>query len=330
MASAAEGRGVPRRVAITGLDTFAGLHTAERLLDWPQPPEIVGIDLRSPRRLEGRVGLHRVDLTEPTADSQVAEILEKERCDTLLHAGFLSHSHSDRSYAHELEVIGTLHVMNAAASAGVRKLVVLSTAEVYGPSPYNPGYLTESCELRPHPDSHMARDRAEMEQLLGLFADRHPQVVVTVLRPCWVIGPTIDSRVLRHFESARVTTLLGYDPLLQWLHESDLLDAIERVLRRDARGPYNLAGAGALPVSTLLRLAGKRARRVPHSVLQRLGYAGTLWSDGDAPAGFYDYLRFPWLVDVTRAREELGFEPEYSTKEAWMSFVVSRRLRRYR
>jgi len=330
VASVAEGRGIPRRIAITGLDTFAGLQTAERLLDWPQPPEIVGIDLRVPRRLEGRVALHRVDLAEPTADSQVAEVLEKERCDTLLHAAFLSYPHADRSHAHEVEVIGALHVMNASASAGVRKLVVLSSAEVYGPSPYNPGYLTESRELRPHPDSHTARDRAEMEQLLALFADRHPQVVVTVLRPCWVIGPTIDSRVLRHFEPARVTTLLGYDPLLQWLHESDLLQAIELVLRRDARGPYNLAGEGPLPISTLLRLAGKRALPVPRPLLQRLGYAGALWSDGDAPAGFYDYLRFPWLVDVERAREELGFEPEYSTKEAWMSFVVSRRLRSYR
>ena len=320
---------VPRRIAITGLDTFAGLRTAERLLDRPNPPELIGLDLRVPRRLEGRIRFHRVDLTEPTADSQVAEILEKERCEALLHGAFFARR-PDGVAAHELEVIGSLHVMNAAASAGVRKLVVLSTAEVYGPSPYNPAYLSESQPLAAHPDSHSVRDRAEVEQLLALFADRHASMVVSVLRPCWVIGPDIWSRAVSHFESERVTTLLGYDPLLQWLHESDWLHAIECALERDVAGPFNLAGDGALPLSTLLRLAGKRSLAVPHPVLNRVGYLAAVWRDGDAPAGFYDYLRFIWLVDTARAREELDFRPEYSTQEAWMSWVVSRRMRRYR
>lgn len=321
---------VPGRIAITGLDTFAGLRTAERLLDRPTPPELIGLDLRLPRRLDGRVRFHRVDLTEPTADSQLAEILEKEGCDAVLHAAFLRRPYADNAAAHELEVIGSLHVMNAAASAGVRKLVVLGTAEVYGASLYNPSYLSESRALAAHSSSHSARDRAEIEQLLALFADRHPSMVVTVLRPCWVTGPTVTSRVLDHFAGDRVTTLLGYDPLLQWLHESDWLRAIECVLDSDAPGPYNLAGDGPLPLSTLLRLAGKRARPVPHSVLYRVGYLPAVWRDGDPPAGFYDYLRFVWLVDARRAREELGFVPDYTTKEAWMSWVVSRRMRMYR
>jgi len=320
----------PRRIAITGLDTFAGLRTAERLLDRSQPPELVGIDLRLPRRLEGRIRFHRVDLTEPTADSQLAELLDKERCEALLHAAFFERPHADHAYAHELEVIGSLHVMNAAAASGVSRLVVPSTAEVYGPSATNPGYLDEAHPLNAQRDSHVARDRAEMEQLLSLFADRHPGLAVTVLRPCWIVGPTFDSRVLRHFAPARVTTLLGFDPLLQWLHECDLLRAIEIGLERDARGAFNLAGDEALPLSVLLRLAGKRSRPVPHPVLYRLGYVGAVWSDGDPPAGFYEYLRHSWLVDTRRAREELGFSPQYTTKEAWLSFVVSQRMRRYR
>lgn len=323
-------RAALRRVALTGLDSFAGLNTAERLLERPSPPELVGIDLRLPRRLEGRVRFHRVDLTEPTADSQLAEVLGKERCDTLLHAAFVSGRGADKASEHELEVIGSLHVMNAAAAAGVRKLIVTGSAEVYGASPLNPAYLSESHPLQPHPDSHRARDRAELEQLLALFADRHPSMVVTVLRPCWVTGPTIGSRVLDHFAPERVTTVLGYDPLMQWLHESDLLRAIETVIDVDAPGPFNLAGEGALPLSTLLRLAGKRSRPVPHPLLYRVGHLPALWRDGDPPAGFYDSLRFIWLVDTRRAREQLGFVPEYSTKEAWMSWVVSRRMRQYR
>jgi UDP-glucose 4-epimerase len=317
-------------VAITGLDTFAGRRVAQALLDDPAQPEVVGIDLRLPRRLEERIRFHRLDLTEPTADSALAEILEKERCEALLHAAFFARPFPDPEHAHELEVIGSLHVMNGAAASGVRKLVVMSTAQVYGARPDNPHFLTEDSPLLAHPDAHQLRDRAEMEQLLALFAQRHPAMVVTVLRPCWVSGGQIDSAFIRHFDRRRVTTALGFDPLLQLLHEDDLIDAVDRVLRLDAPGAFNLAGNGVLPLSTLLRLAGKRARAIPHPLLYRVGLLPSLWSAGAAPAGFYDFLRFVWLVDTTRAREQLGFCPTYSTKEAWMSFVVSRRLRRYR
>jgi len=319
-----------RAVAITGLDTFVGLRMAERLLDSPSPPQVVGLDLRVPRRLEGRIRFHRVDLTEPAADSLVAELLAKEGCEALLHTAFFSRPHADTAYAHELEVIGSLHVMNATASAQLRKLVVMSTAQVYGAAPDNPHFLTESAPLRAHPDSHGVRDRVEMEQLLALFAERHPKITCTALRPCWVVGPTIDAAPLAHFSGDRVTTLLGYDPLMQFLHEEDLLRAVELALTREAPGPFNLAGNGVLPLSMLLRMAGKRPMPVPHPLLYRVGYVSALWSAGDPPSGFYDYLRYLWITDTSRARERLGFEPEYTTKEAWMSHVVSRKLRRYR
>jgi UDP-glucose 4-epimerase len=281
-----------RSVAITGLGSFVGGRITARLLDGPNPPHIVGLDLVLPRRLEGRIAFHRLDLTEPTADSELAEILGKERCDALLHAAFFESPFAGVEYAHELEVIGSLHVMNAAAAAGVRKLVVASTAQVYGAHPDNPNYLSEGAPLRGHPDAHAVRDRVEMERLLALFAERHPALVVTSLRPCTIAGPSTSSPLLRHLESDRVTTLLGYDPLLQFLHEEDWLDAVEAALERDARGALNLAGRGVLPLSTLLRIAGKRSLPLPHPLLYRFEYLSSLSRSGDAPAGFYDYLRF--------------------------------------
>ena len=323
-------RGLANTVAITGVGTFTGARIAERLLDGDTPPRVVALDLRLPRRLEGRVRFHRVDLTEPTADSWVAEILEKEGCDAVLHAAFFTDPNPDVELSHELEVVGSLHVMNASAAAGVRKLVVTSSAQVYGPHPDNPGYLSEEHELRPHPQAHAARDRAELERLLRLFAMRHRDMVVTSLRPSWIMGPSYDSAVTRRFENRRVLTLLGYDPLLQFLHEEDWLDAVETALERDAPGPWNLAGEGVLPLSTLLRLGDKRSLPLPHPIVYRAAQLDSLARTGDPPAAFWDHLRFGWLVDTSRARAELGFEPIYTTQEAWMSFVVARKLRGYR
>ncbi len=320
----------PRSLAISGLGSYVGGQLALRLLEGPSSPRIVGLDLSLPKALEGRLRFHRVDLTGPTADSVLAELLEKERCDALLHAAFFTDPHADREYAHELEVIGTLNVMNASAAAGVRKLVVASTAQVYGPHPDNPNFLSEWHPLRAHPDAHAIRDRAEMEELLRIFATRHPSISVVSLRPCWVMGPSYASSVTRHFESARVTTLLGYDPLMQFLHEEDLLEAVGLALTREVAGPFNLAGDGLLPLSTLIQLAGKRTRPLPHPLLYRLGYLAAVARTGDPPAAFYDYLRFGWVVDTERAKRELGFRPGYTTREAWMSCVVERRLKSYR
>ena len=321
---------MPRSLAVTGLDTFVGLRLVERLQRRADAPEIVGVDVRLPRRLEGRIRFHRVDLTDPTADSLLAEVLQKEGCGAIVHAAFFSRPQADRAAAHELEVIGSLHVMNAAAAAGVSKLVVTSSARVYGAHADNPNFLSEEHPLRAHPGAPAVQDRAEMERLLALFAERHPAMVVTALRPCQVMGPTIDDETVRHFEAAAVITPLGFDPLMQVLHEEDWLRALELALERDVRGPINLASSGQLPLSTLLRLAGKKRRALPHPLLYRLGYLPALWRAGASPGGFYDYLRFLWVVDTRRARDELGFEPEYSTREAWMSFIVSRRLRKYR
>ena len=93
-------------------------------------------------------------------------------------------------------------------------------------------------------------------------------------------------------------------------------------------GVYNDVGRGVLPLSTLLALAGKRALPLPSPLLYRMSTPPS-WQMGDLPAGFFDYLRYLWVADGARGWHAFG-EPLYSTKEAWIAFVSSRRMRRYR
>jgi UDP-glucose 4-epimerase len=320
--------GLPQVIGVTGLCSFTGRRLVERLLACEPPPLVLGLDVDVPHPLDDRVRFRPLDLTHPTADARLAELLEKERCEAVVHAAFLAQPERDPRRAHELEVVGSLQLMAAVSAARVRKLVVTSTAEVYGAHADNPCFLTEDHPLRPDPRARAVGDRAEIEALLRVFAARHPQAVVTSLRPCWIAGPSVDSGVLRYLSQPRVATALGFDPLVQFLHEDDWIDALERVLRRDARGPYNLAGRGALPLSTLLHLAGRRSLPLPQALLEARGPA---WLRGAAapPPGLGAYLRHGWVLDTKRARVELGLEPLYSTKEAWLSVFVGRRLARY-
>jgi UDP-glucose 4-epimerase len=319
----------PGVVAIIGLRSFIGRELAERLRSRSPGLRIVGLDVRRPFRLDDRVRFHRVDLTDPTADARLAGILERERVEAVLHAAFRTDPTPDLELDHELDTIGSLHVMNACAAAKVKRLVIASSTMLYGPRPDNPNFLSESHPLRGHPDAHPVRDRIEMERLLGDWRERHPDVEVTVLRACWAIGPTFSNQVVRYFSLPIVLLPLGYDPLLQLVHEQDLLDAFERALLTSQPGVFNVVGAGVLPVSTLCQLAGKRSISLPSPLLYRLAYYPSQGQTGDPPAAFFDYLRYLWVADGSRGWDAFG-EPAYSTKEAWISFVSSRRMRRYR
>ena len=94
-------------------------------------------------------------------------------------------------------------------------------------------------------------------------------------------------------------------------------------------GVYNLVGRGVLPLSTAVRLAGKRILQLPATALYRMAYYPAQSQTGDPPAGFYDYLRYLWVADGARGWDAFG-EPDYTSKEAWISFISARRMRRYR
>jgi UDP-glucose 4-epimerase len=319
----------PGVIAITGLGSFFGRRLVERLLSRAPNLRIVGIDRRRPYRLDDRVRFRRVDLTDPTADSQVAEVLHRQRAEAVVHAAFRSSPTPDLEMDHELETIGSLHVMNACAASKVRRLVVASSTMLYGPYPDNPNFLTEEHPLRGHPHAHSVNNRVEVESLLASWRARHPDTEVTVLRTCWILGPRYSDRVTRYLSLPVVPKVLGYDPLMQFVHEEDCLHAFERAVLAPHPGVFNIVGRGVLPLSTLLRLAGKRVLSLPARLLYRMAYYPSQSQTGDSPDGFYDYLRHLWVADGARGWEAFG-EPFYTTKEAWISFVSTIRMRRYR
>jgi UDP-glucose 4-epimerase len=321
--------GAPAVVAITGLATFLGRAMADRLLAEHPGIRVVGIDQRRPYRLDERVRFHRVDLTEPTADGRLAEVLVRERVEVLLHGAFRTAPSADVELDHEFETIGSLHVMHACAAAKVARLVVASSTMLYGPRPDNPNFLSEAHPLRGHPHAHSVQNRVQVEALLADWARRHPSTEVCVLRSCWVFGPSYEDAVVRYFALPVVPKPMGYDPLMQLIHEEDYLHAFECAVLESHPGVYNVVGSGVLPVATLLRLAGRRILSLPASLLYRMAWIPSQSQSGDPPSGFYDYLRYLWVADGRRGFETFG-EPIYTTREAWMSFVSSRRMRRYR
>ncbi len=315
-------------IAITGLRTYLGRRLAERLALLPGL-RLIGLDRLRPHGLSAGVGFREIDLTRPDAGSALADAFHKEDVEVVVHLAFRREPTSDLEGDHELETIGSLNLLHACAGAGVPRLVVGSTTMVYGPYADNPNFLSEEHPLRGHPHAHSVQNRVEMERLVADWTARHPSTSVCVLRPCWIVGPTYRDAVTRYFARSLVPTLLGYDPLLQLVHEQDCLEAFEQAATGSTAGVFNVVAPGVLPLSTLLRSAGRRLLPVPTPILYRLRAYPSQAQTGDRPEGFYDYLRYLWVADGRRGWESFG-RPLYSTREAWMSAVSAERMRSYR
>ena len=317
----------PAAVAVTGTSRFLGAELARRLA--ARGVRVLALGPRPPGHSESSIEFHRLDLLDADAPGQLAELLRKEGVEALAHTAFRSEPGADLARDRELDVLGSLRVAEACANARVGRLVVASTTMVYGARPDNPNFLDESHPRRARPEVHAVADRIEMEEELERLGRERPSLELCVLRSAWVLGPRSASPVARYFSLPMVPVPLGYDPLLQLLHEDDQVRAFESAVTESRPGLFNLVAPGVLPVSRLLRLAGRRSLRLPGPLLDRLAVLPSRSVTGDPPSAFFDYLRYPWVADGARGWEAFG-EPAYTTRETWMAFVSARRMRRYR
>ena len=308
------------RLALTGTASFLGGRLLRRLAETRGPARLLVVDVAAPpASLDVR---HRaVDMTEPAADQRLLDVFREEDVDSVLHFAFYTGPRRDAAHAHELESIGTLAVLAAAAAAGVARVVMRSFTAVYGARGQNPAFLTEERPLQPDPGLGWIRDKLEAEQHAASFSRRYPDLKIAVLRFAPLLGPGVHTFYTRILDRRVVPVLMGYDPLVQMLHPDDALSAAEAAVDRFVVGPFNVVPRRPIPLLTALHLAGKIPVPVPHPIAYPA--ADLMWAAGigEAPGRFCDYVRFPFVADGERARRELGFSPRHASRDALMAYL---------
>jgi UDP-glucose 4-epimerase len=311
-----------RVVAVTGAYSFIGAELLRRLDADPRYARLIAIDVRKPAAPLDKVSFHKIDLTLPTADEDLAQLLTRENVDTVVHAAFLSAPTHSSGWAHELESIGTMHVLNATAECRARKFVLWSQTVVYGAHPLNPNFLTEDHELRGGASkSRFVRDKAEVERQVRRFRGEHPEMTVTTLRTAATLGPTIRNFATRFFARPAAPVLMGFDPLMQLVHESDVIDAFVRAVDEDFPGDFNIVGDGVLPYTTILAMMGKIPVYLPHFVAYPVSQALWMTQVFDSPPNFLDFLRYLCVADGDKAKREMGFRPRFDINATIRDFL---------
>ncbi|AKV02182.1 UDP-glucose 4-epimerase [Labilithrix luteola] len=316
-----------RVVTVTGAASFLGTNLIGLLEEDPTIARIVAIDIKPPQTAQTKTRFYEVDFTQPTAEARLSEIFAAERTDTLVHLAFLSSPSHAIALAHELESVGTRHLLVAARHAQVQKVVMWSQTCLYGAHPSNPNFLTERHALRASSNEPFFVDKLEAEAELARFTQKSPGAVVTVLRTAPILGPTVHNYVTRYLARRVVPTMMGFDPLVQFVHEVDAIAAFKLAVDRDHPGIFNIVGDGVLPLSTVVKLAGRLAMPVPHSIARTFGSALWLAQLVEAPPTFLRHLRFLCVADGAKAKETMGFRPAYTTREAVLDFTNAQRLR---
>ncbi|WP_188113478.1 NAD-dependent epimerase/dehydratase family protein [Nocardioides humilatus] len=311
-----------RTVLVTGVSRDLGRTCARSLANDPTVERVIGVDVMPPRGDIGDVQFIRADIRNPV----IAKVIAREDVDTVVHMSVIATpgSAGARGTMKELNVIGTMQLLAACQKAeSIRQLVVKSTTTVYGASSGDPAMFTEDMEPRRPARSGYAKDVAEVEAYVRGFARRRPDVTVTTLRCANVIGPRVVSPVTGYFRLPVIPTVLGFDPRLQFLHEHDLNRVLRHAVTADVHGTFNVAGNGTLMLSQALRRLQRPGVPVPGLAFGGLGSALRSARLGDLSPELVAFLTYGRGVDTTRMHEELGFEPRYSTAEAFGEFAAT-------
>ena len=314
-----------RRVLVTGLGTFWGGRMAQALERDPDIDVIVGLDTTEPTIPLERTEYVRADQSY----SILARIVKATQVDTIVHTFLVVDSTrmSGRSL-HEINVIGTMNLLAAASAAdtSVRQLVVKSSSLVYGSSYLDPVWFREEVGRSRPPRTRVERSLLEVEGYLRDFADDNPHVVVTLLRFANVLGTDIVTPISTWLDRGLAPAILGFDPLLQFVEEDDVVRALEFVATNQVPGTYNVAGDGRLPWSEVAAISGARTVPLP-PVLTGL-VAGPINRFGilDLPPEVLDLLRYGRGVDNRRLKEA-GFDYRYTSAGAVENFARASRLR---
>lgn len=290
-------------VVITGIAGRLGRELARRL---HRTHQVIGIDRRPAPGLPRDVHHFRVDLRR----NRCEQIFRERRIEGVFHMGVLHDPRKPSREHHEFNIVGLQRLLGHVRKYNVRKLVVLSTADVYGPAAENVTFLTEEAPLLAASRFEGIRDLVTVDMAALSFMWQHPELETVVLRPVHIVG-SVRNAPMTYLERPWVPVPMGFDPMVQLVHQDDVVRAMLLATQRGVRGVFNIDGPTAVPVSVVLREAGIRRVPLPDFALRK--GLERMWRLRLTrfPPPEIDHIQWPATVDGTRARKILGYSPRH-------------------
>lgn len=298
------------KILITGISGALARLVTHRLL--AEGHTVLGIDRRPwPDHPDG-VEVFRVDIRK-----RPAEDVFRRRPDAVIHMATVTHLSARREERYRINLGGTKAVFEHCHAYGVKHAVFVGRHTIYGAAADAPLYRRED-----EPPLAMATfpelaDLVAADLYAGAALWRYPTLTTSVLRMVYTLGPSRRGTLASFLDGDRVPTLLGFDPLFQFMHEDDAAAAIAAAVTKCPQGVFNVAGPRPVPLSLLCRASGRTAVPLPEALFKRV--VGRFGFSKLSPRAI-NHLKHPIVVDGSAFAAATGFEPhfdEVQTMEAY-------------
>lgn len=278
--------------------------------------EVIGLDARPWLGVPDGIDFHVADLRKRSAE----DIFRRLRPQAIVHMATVSSLSAPDNERHRINLGGTRSIFDYADAHGAEHVVFVGRHTYYGASPDSPLYHREAeppqgLETFPELADLVA---ADLYAVGGLWRLKH--TATTVLRLCYTLGPSGHGTLGSFLRGRTVPVVMGYDPLFQFLHEEDAVDAIVCAVEKRPVGVFNVAGPQPLPLQVLARAANRRVLPLPEPLLAlALGRGGL----PKLAAGALSHLKYPIVIDSEAFRTQTGWDHRFDEVETIGSFAAA-------
>lgn len=318
-----------KNILITGASGYLGkIVMAElaqrRNLDGQPPFTLVGLDVRETPAAQrtGGVEYEQADVRSP----QLAALLRRHRINVVVHLAAIvtPGRHDDRARAYAVEVEGTANLLAACRAAGVEKLIVTSSGAAYGYYADNPALLQEEQPLRGNVAFAYAHHKRLVEAMLAECRQQHPELRQVIFRVSTILGETTNNQITALFDKPRLLAITGASSPFVFIWDKDVAACLSAAIFSEKTGIYNLAGDGALTITEIAHMLGKKTLTLPAGLLRwGLAVLRKLRLTQYGPEQL-DFLRYRPVLDNTKLKREFGYTPAMTSREVFAYYAKAR------
>lgn len=294
-------------VVVTGICGRLGRNLARQL---HREVPVVGLDRRPFPARPKDIQHYQIDIRR----KKVQDVFARERIRAVIHMAIMHDPRMDAEEHHSFNVMGTRAIFEYCLKYQIPKIIILSSANVYGPRADNTQFITEDTPLMAAERFGDIRDLILVDMYANTFFWKHPDIETVVLRPVHIAG-NVHNAPSNYLRLPWFPVILGYDPMVQLIHEDDVVQALIRCLRPGVRGVYNVVGPEAVPLRRLLAEIGRPIVPMPGPLFEAWLRAAFRLRMTSFPPPELDHIRFVCMVDGSRFERDLEFRPSRSLKD---------------
>ncbi|MEC8012286.1 MAG: SDR family oxidoreductase [Pseudomonadota bacterium] len=295
-------------VLVTGAGGALARQVIKRL--WPGF-DVVAVDFKRRGFSHPEIPTYHVEYSKRAFE----DIFRKHKIDAIVHLGRMGLYEFDHRRRYAANVLGTQKLLELAKKYEVKQVIALSTYFVYGASPYNPALLTEDAPLKASELTMDLVDSVELENLATIYLWKYPELNVTILRPCNIVGPGVMNSISLLLGSKTAPVVMGFSPMMQFLHVEDMADAVSLALIKNKPGIYNVAPSDWVPYPSALESCGCKKINLPSMPSKLTKYLVKRMNLKAFPSYLLNYYKYPVILDGRAFADTFGFTPKHSVNE---------------